>query len=343
MPTAIITGITGQDGAYLAKFLLGQGYKVYGTFRRVSQPNFGRLERLGVLEDVELIPFDLLDQSSMIEALRRVQPDEIFNLAAQSFVGASFEQPVATGEITGLGLTRLLDSVRLVCPEAKFYQASSSEMFGKVQAVPQDESTPFYPQSPYAAAKLYAHWVTVNYRQAYKLFACSGILFNHESPLRGLEFVTRKITYSVARIYHGLQEKVSLGNLDARRDWGYAEDFVEGMWKMLQQPRPDTYVLATGENHSVREFAERAFAVMDMDWQQYVDVDESLLRPTDVQTLLGNPKKAVETLGWDPQKTPFDELVGMMVESDVELVGREKAASLGYERQKLREYPHFKE
>jgi len=343
MPTAIITGVTGQDGAYLSQFLLGKGYKVYGTFRRVSQPNFNRLERLGVLEQVELIPFDLLDQSSMVDALRSVQPDEIYNLAAQSFVGASFEQPVATGEITGLGLTRLLDSVRMVCPTAKFYQASSSEMFGKVQAVPQDEGTMFYPLSPYAAAKLYAHWVTVNYRQAYGLFACSGILFNHESPLRGLEFVTRKITYSAARIKHGLQDELRLGNLDARRDWGFAGDYVEGMWLMMQHERPDTFVLATGENHSVKEFAAAAFSMLDLNWEDYVVVDEKFFRPTDVKTLLGNPAKAVKTLGWNPTKTSFEELVRMMVTSDMDLVGREKAATMGVDLRQVREYPHFKE
>ena len=343
MSTAIITGVTGQDGAYLSKFLLEKGYKVYGTFRRVSQPNFGRLETLGILEDIELIPFDLLDQSSMIDALRKVQPDEIYNLAAQSFVGASFEQPVATGEITGLGLTRLLDSVRMVCPEAKFYQASSSEMFGKVQAVPQDETTMFYPLSPYAAAKLYAHWVTINYRQAYGLFACCGIPFNHESPLRGLEFVTRKITYAAARIKHGLQDELRLGNMDALRDWGFAGDYVEGMWMMMQQERPDTFVLATGENHSVREFTDAAFSALDMNWEDYVVIDEKFFRPTDVKTLLGNPAKAVETLGWCPTKTSFTDLVTMMVESDMALVAREKAATMGYDAQQVREFPHFKE
>ena len=343
MPTAIITGVTGQDGAYLSQFLLGKGYKVYGTFRRVSQPNFDRLETLGILNDIELIPFDLLDQSSMIDALRKVQPDEIYNLAAQSFVGASFEQPVATGEITGLGLTRLLDSVRLVCPDAKFYQASSSEMYGKVQATPQDESTMFYPLSPYAAAKLYAHWVTINYRQAYGLFACCGILFNHESPLRGLEFVTRKITYTAARIKHGLANELRLGNQEALRDWGFAGDYVEGMWMMMQHERPDSFVLATGENHSVGEFVQKTFAMLDLDPEQYVVTDERFYRPTDVKTLLGNPAKAVETLGWSPTKTSFDELVKMMVESDMELVAREKAAQMGFDSGDVREFPHFKE
>jgi len=343
MSKAIITGVTGQDGAYLAEFLLEQGYEVYGTFRRISQPNFGRLQRLGVLEQVELIPFDLLDQSSMLDALEKVKPDEVYNLAAQSFVGASFEQPVATGQITGLGVTRLLDSVRIACPNAKFYQASSSEMFGKVREVPQTETTPFYPRSPYAAAKLYAHWLTVNYREAYGMFACSGILFNHESPLRGLEFVTRKITYSAARMYHGLQEKMTLGNTSARRDWGYAGDYVKGMWQMMQQDTPGTFVLATGENHSVEDFAEAAFSMLGLNWRDHVEIDEALYRPTEVQTLLGDPSKAREELGWNPTATSFKELVEMMVKSDVELVAREKAAETGFDEGKIKLYPHFKE
>jgi len=343
MSKAIITGITGQDGAYLAEFLLEKGYEVYGTFRRISQPNFKRLERLGILEQIELIPFDLLDQSSMLDALEKVKPDEVYNLAAQSFVGASFEQPVATGQITGLGVTRLLDSVRIACPEARFYQASSSEMFGKVQEIPQTENTPFYPRSPYAVAKLYAHWLTINYREAYGMFACSGILFNHESPLRGLEFVTRKITYSAARIYHGLQEKMTLGNISARRDWGYAGDYVKGMWQMMQQDTPGSYVLATGENHSVEDLAETAFAMLGLNWRDHVEIDKSLYRPTEVQTLLGDPSKAKEELGWDPTATSFTELVEMMVKSDVEVVAREKAAETGFDASKIKLYPHFKE
>ena len=343
MPTAIITGVTGQDGGYLAKLLLDKGYTVYGTFRRASQPNFSRLERLGVLKRIELIPFDLLDQSSMVEALRNLQPDEIYNLAAQSFVGASFEQPVATGEITGLGLTRLLDTARQICPGAKFYQASSSEMYGKVHAIPQDEDTPFHPVSPYAAAKLYAHWVAVNYRQAYDMFVCCGILFNHESPLRGLEFVTRKITYSVARIKHGLQDELRLGNLDAKRDWGFAGDYVEGMWAMMQQARPDTFVLATGEQYSVRQFAEAAFGHVGLNYEDHVKVDERFFRPTDVATLLGNPAKAVKELGWNPTKTPFKTLVEMMVEADMKLVEREKAGQMGFDEHQIRLFPHFME
>jgi len=343
MKTALITGITGQDGAYLAQLLLEKGYKVYGTFRRISQPNFIRLQKLKILDSIELIPFDLLDQSSMIEALSKTRPDEIYNLAAQSFVGASFEQPVATGEITGLGLTRLLDSIKHVCPESKFYQASTSEMFGKVQEVPQKETTQFYPRSPYGAAKLYAHWVTINYREAYNLFASSGILFNHESPLRGLEFVTRKITYSVARIYHGLQHDLKLGNLSARRDWGYAKDYVEAMWLILQQNKPDNYVIATGINHSVQEFVEKTFNHVGLNWEDYVVIDKSFFRPTEVQTLLGDPSKAKKELNWNPNKTSFDSLVKMMVESDMELVGRQKYLEETYVHQSVKEFPHFKE
>jgi len=279
----------------------------------------------------------------MLDVLKIANPDEIYNLAAQSFVGASFEQPVATGEITGLGLTRLLDSVRFICPNAKFYQASTSEMFGKVQEAPQNETTPFYPRSPYGAAKLYAHWVTVNYREAYNLFACSGILFNHESPLRGREFVTRKITYSVARIYHGLQNDLRLGNLSAMRDWGYAKDYVEAMWAMLQKEEPDDYVIATGENHTVQEFVEKAFKHIGLNWQDYVKVDKSLFRPTEVQTLLGDPEKAKHELQWNPLKTSFDELVKMMVESDLELVGKQKYIDADYNNNEINEYPHFKE
>ena len=324
MKIALITGITGQDGAYLAKFLLEKGYKVYGTFRRISQPNFNRLIRLNILEDVILVPFDLLDQSSMIDVLKTVKPDEIYNLAAQSFVGASFEQPTATGQITGLGLTRLLDSVRMICPDSKFYQASTSEMYGKVQQIPQTEETPFYPRSPYGAAKLYAHWITINYREAYNLFACSGILFNHESPLRGKEFVTRKITYNAAKIYHGLQNKLKLGNLSAMRDWGFAGDYVEAMWLMLQQKNPEDYVIATGKNYSVQDFVEKVFDLLDLNWKDHVEFDDSLLRPTEVNTLLGDPTKAKNKLNWNPNKTSFDELVKMMVKSDLDLVGQQK-------------------
>ena len=258
LKTALITGITGQDGAYLAKFLLDKGYKVYGTYRRLSTPNFWRLHALDIIKKVNLISFDLLDQSSMINILQKIKPDEIYNLAAQSFVGASFEQPIATGEVTGLGVTRLIDTARAICPKAKFYQASTSEMFGLVQETPQTEKTPFYPRSPYAAAKLYAHWIVVNYRESYNMFACNGILFNHESPLRGLEFVTRKITNSVARIKLGLQDELKLGNLDSKRDWGFAPDFVRAMWLMLQQKKPEDYIISTGETHTVREFVEKS-------------------------------------------------------------------------------------
>ena len=341
---ALITGATGQDGAYLAQFLLEKGYKVFGTFRRASQPNFGRLHELGILGQVELVPFDLLDQSSIVEAFQKIKPDEIYNLAAQSFVGASFEQAVATGEITGLGLTRVLDSMRLVCPEAKFYQASSSEMFGNTTEIPQRETTAFCPASPYAAAKLYAHWVTKTYREAYRLFLCTGILFNHESPLRGIEFVTRKITYSVARIKHGLQKEFRLGNLKARRDWGYAKDYVKCMWMMLQQPEPDDYVIATGESHSVEEFAALAFARVGLNWKDYVVVDESLFRPADVNSLLGDLTKAVSKLQWNPKSMAFEELVALMVDADMYLVNSIiKSQNMGFDGVQVHLYPHFKE
>src|SRR3989338_3753224 len=270
MKTAIITGITGQDGAYLAKFLLEKGYKVYGTYRRLSTPNFWRLQYLDILEKIGLTSFDLSDQSSMISMIKEIQPDEVYNLAAQSFVGASFEQPITTGEITGIGVTKLIDTIKSLSPRTKFYQASSSEMFGMVQQIPQDEKTAFYPRSPYAAAKLYAHWITINYREAYNLFACSGILFNHESPLRGLEFVRRKISNAAARIKLGLQKELPLGNIEAKRDWGYAPEYVEAMWKMLQQDSPQDYVIATGENHSVKEFLELSFKELGLNYQDHV-------------------------------------------------------------------------
>ncbi len=314
--TALITGITGQDGAYLAKFLLEKGYKVIGTFRRLSTPNFWRIQALGIIKKVELVSFDLIDQSSMIELINKYKPDEVYNLAAQSFVGASFEQPIATSEITGTGVTRMLDTIKALSPKSKFYQASTSEMYGKVQAIPQDENTPFYPRSPYAAAKVYAHFVTQNYREAYNLFACSGTLFNHESPLRGLEFVTRKITNSVARIKLGLQSEVRLGNLDAKRDWGYAPDFVEAMWLMLQQDKPDDFVIATGETHTVREFAKLAFERVGLDYEDYVKVDKKFFRPAEVNLLLGNPAKAKKILNWEP-KTKFKDIVNIMVDEDL--------------------------
>lgn len=319
MKKALITGITGQDGAYLAQFLLKKGYRVYGAFRRSSTVNLERLEYLGITDQVELVPLDLLDLGSIIRVLERVQPDEVYNLAAQSFVAVSFDQPVATGQITGLGAVNVLEAIRTVNPKIKFYQASSSEMFGKVQTVPQNEQTPFYPRSPYAAAKVYAHWMTVNYREAYGLFACSGILFNHESPLRGLEFVTRKITHGVARIKCGLAKELRLGNLEAQRDWGYAGDYVEAMWLMLQQVHPDDYVIATGEAHSVREFAARAFACAGLNWEDYVVADPQFMRPADVELLVGDASKARRVLGWKP-KTTFEQLVEMMVKADLRRV-----------------------
>jgi GDPmannose 4,6-dehydratase len=315
LPTALITGITGQDGSYLAEFLLERGYKVYGLIRRTSLVIDDRIRHLR--DDVELIDGDLLDQLSLIKAIRSARPDEVYNLAAMSFVPTSFVQPVLTGEYTALGVTKMLEAIRLADWPIKFYQASSSEMFGKVREVPQRESTPFYPRSPYGVAKLYGHWITVNYRESYDLFACSGILFNHESPRRGLEFVTRKITNAVARIKLGLQQELRLGNLDAKRDWGYAGDYVEAMWLMLQQARPDDYVVATGETHSVAEFADWAFAHVGLSWQDYVRVDPALLRPAEVDLLIGDYSKAREKLGWEPT-VRFDELVRMMVDADRE-------------------------
>lgn len=319
--TALITGITGQDGAYLADFLLKKGYHVSGTFRRTSVINLDRLEYLGVKNLINLLPMDLTDQGNIIRILQKVQPDEVYNLAAQSFVGVSFEQPVTTGKITGLGVTNILEAIRLVNKDIRFYQASTSEMFGKVQAVPQSEKTPFYPRSPYGVAKLYAHWMTVNYREAYGMYTCSGILFNHESPLRGLEFVTRKITHTAARIKFGLERELRLGNLDAKRDWGYAPEYVEAMWLMMQQDQPEDYVIATGETHSVREFVEDAFTCAGLDWEDYVVVDPAFYRPAEVELLMGNPAKARERLGWQP-RTTFKELVRLMVKADLERVAQ---------------------
>lgn len=316
MKTALITGVTGQDGAYLAKFLLEKGYKVYGTYRRISTPNFWRLQYLEILDEIELIPCDLIDQSSIINAIKLANPDEFYNLAAQSFVGASFEQPISTGHITGLAVTRILDTINAIKPTTKFYQASSSEMFGEVKEIPQKETTPFNPMSPYAAAKVYAHNITVNYRKAYNLFACGGILFNHESPIRGLEFVTRKITNAVAKIKLSLQKDLYLGNLDAKRDWGYALDYIEVMWMMLQQERPDDYVISTGENHSVREFANLAFKEVGLNYEDYVKVDEKFIRPKDVDVLIGDPTKAKQKLNWNP-KVGFKELIQIMVKEDL--------------------------
>lgn len=316
MSTALITGITGQDGAYLAQLLLEKGYRVVGAFRRASAVNTFRLDALGITGEVELVPFDLTDHGNMRRVIETAAPEEVYNLAAQSFVGVSFDQPVTTGEITGVGVVRLLEAIREVGPTIRFYQASTSEMFGKVQSVPQNETTPFYPRSPYAASKLYAHWTTVNYRESYGIHASSGILFNHESPLRSVEFVTRKITLGAARIKHGLQSELRLGNLEAKRDWGYAREYVEAMHLMLQQPEPDDYVIATGETHSVKEFVEAAFEAAGLSWERYVVTDPAFLRPAEVDLLLGDTTKAREKLGWSPKIT-FEELISLMVEADL--------------------------
>lgn len=312
---AIITGITGQDGSYLAELLLAKGYDVYGMVRRSSTETF---ERIGhIKDDIHLIQADLLDQLSIIKCMEAVQPDEIYNLAAMSFVPTSWSQPVLTGEFTAIGVTRMLEAMRQVAPEARFYQASSSEMFGKVREMPQTESTPFYPRSPYGVAKVYGHYITVNYRESYGLYAVSGILFNHESPRRGKEFVTRKISDGVARIKLGLDKKLYLGNLDAKRDWGFAGDYVEAMWRMLQQDQPDDFVVATGTAHSVKDFVVRAFERAELDWEQYVEIDPALVRPAEVDHLLGDPTLAKERLGWE-QKVDFNGLVDMMVDADIE-------------------------
>ncbi len=316
MKRALITGITGQDGAYLAKFLVSKGYKVYGGYRRSSTRNFWRLHYLDVKKDIELIPMDLIDQTSIMAAIRIAQPDEIYNLGAQSFVGVSFDEAIATGEVSGLGVTRMLDSIRLIDPKIKFYQASTSEMYGSTPP-PQNETTIFSPQSPYAAAKLYGHWVVNNYRVGYNLFATSGILFNHESPIRGIEFVTKKITDGVARVKMGYIKEMYLGNLEAKRDWGFAGDYVEAMWRMLQQSKPDNFVIATGEAHSVREFCEAAFSHVGLDYEKYVKVKDEFKRPLEVPHLLGDPSKAKKVLGWEP-KVSFKELVGMMVDADMD-------------------------
>ncbi len=335
---ALITGVTGQDGAYLCKLLLEKGYKVYGAYRRSASADFGRLAELGIEKEVERVAFDLLESTNIHRVVDKVQPDEIYNLAAQSFVTLSFEQPVYTGEADALGVTRFLEAIRMVNLQTKFYQASTSEMFGMVQATPQNENTPFHPRSPYGVAKLYAHWISVNYRESYGMHCSSGILFNHESPLRGLEFVTRKITSSLARVKHGLQDYVELGNTEAKRDWGFAGDYVEGMWRMVQQPEGDDYVLATGETHSVGEFVELAakHAGFEVDWRGSGDnltgidkksgktilkTNPELYRPAEVDFLLGDCTKAREKLGWVP-KVSFEELVAMMVEADLDKVSR---------------------
>ncbi len=334
--TAFITGITGQDGAYLAEFLIAKGYRVFGGYRRTSTPNFWRLEELGILDHTELMEVDILDTGNLIRTFDKVKPDEVYNLAAQSFVAVSFEKPVLTGEITAIGVTRVLEAIRIVNPKIRFYQASSSEMFGLVQESPQKESTPFYPRSPYATAKLYGHWLTINYRESFGIFGCSGILFNHESPLRGIEFVTRKVSDAVARIARGLQGHFEIGNMDARRDWGFAKDFVKGMWMMMQRPDPKDYVLATNENHSVREFIEHAFdhVGINLSWKgtgideigvdpktgkTLVKINPRFFRPGEVDQLLGDYSLAKNDLGWEP-KVKFKELVGIMMKRDLERV-----------------------
>jgi len=314
MPTALITGVTGQDGSYLAEFLLGQGYKVVGMVRRTSTLKFERINH--IQDQIEIVQGDLLDQMSLIGLLQEYNPDEVYNLAAQSFVPTSFTQPVLTGEFTALGVTRMLEAIRYVNPKIRFYQASSSEMFGKVVEVPQRESTPLYPRSPYGVAKVYGHWITINYRESYNLFGCSGILFNHESPRRGLEFVTHKITNGAVKIKLGLADELRLGNLEARRDWGYAMDYVRAMWLMLQHEVPDDYVIATGETHSVEEFVEETFAYLDLDWKEYVVQDERYYRPAEVDLLVGDPSKAGRVLGWEPS-VDFRGLVQLMVDADL--------------------------
>jgi GDPmannose 4,6-dehydratase len=315
MPTALITGITGQDGSYLADFLLAKGYNVVGVVRRTSHDSYERIGHL--LDRVAILPADLLDQHSLTSVIRDVKPDEIYNLAAQSFVPTSWSQPVLTGEFTALGVTRILEAMRLAHPSARFYQASSSEMFGKAQKVPQDEATHFYPRSPYGVAKVYGHWITVNYRESYGLYAASGILFNHESPRRGLEFVTRRVSDGVARIKLGMAKELKLGNLDARRDWGFAGDYVRAMWLMLQQSKPDDYVIGTGRTHSVRELVDLAFRHAGLEWQPYVKVDQSLVRPAEVDVLQADPAKAKRALGWTPDVS-FEQLIAMMVDADLE-------------------------
>ena len=336
---ALITGITGQDGSYLSRLLVDKGYEVYGAFRRTSDLHLERLKAMGVADEIQYCPMELLEMTNIYRAFEKLQPDELYNLGAQSFVGLSFEQPVFTADVTGIGALRVLEALRVVQPECRFYQASSSEMYGKVRETPQDENTPFHPRSPYAVAKLFAHWATVNYRESYGMFACSGILFNHESPMRGLEFVTRKITHAVARIQLGLQEEVRLGNLAAGRDWGYSKEYVEAMWLMLQQEEPDDYVIATGETHTVREFVEAAFQAVDVDieWsgegvdetgvdkatgKTRVRVDPEFFRPAEVDVLTGNSAKARKKLGWRP-RTTFSELVEIMVRYDLEQTERE--------------------
>jgi len=324
MPKALITGVTGQDGSYLAEFLLEKGYDVVGMVRRTSTLNFSRIQH--IQDKISLVSGDLLDQVSLITILREEHPDEVYNLAAQSFVPTSWKQPVFTGSVTALGVTRMLEAIRTIDPDIRFYQASSSEMFGKVREVPQDEGTPFYPRSPYGVAKVYGHWITINFRESYDLHATSGILFNHTSPRRGLEFVLRKITYGVAKISLGLADELALGNLDSKRDIGFAGDYVRAMWMMLQQPEPDDFVIATEETHSIREMCEAAFGCKGLDWQDYVVQDPRFMRPAEVDILIGRAEKAHEKLGWEPSVS-FQELVEMMVESDVKLLKQENGLS----------------
>lgn len=321
MPTALITGVTGQDGSYLSEFLLKKGYTVVGMVRRSSTVTFERLSH--IQDDITIVQGDLHDQSSLVALLEEYQPEEVYNLAAQSFVPTSWSQPILTGEVTALGVARLLEAIRLVNPKIKFYQASSSEMFGKVMEVPQRESTPFYPRSPYGVAKVYGHWITINYRESFDIFAASGILFNHESPRRGIEFVTRKIAYHAAKIKLGLAKELRLGNLESQRDWGYAGDYVEAMWLMLQHPTPDNFVIGTGETHSVREFCELAFGYVGLNYEDFVVQDQRYYRPAEVDLLISDPSKARKELGWQP-KVSFKELVEMMVESDLQLLKSSK-------------------
>jgi len=317
MKSAIITGITGQDGSYLAELLLEKGYRVYGLKRRTSDLHFGNSDHLR--NEIEFMYADMTDESSLITAMQKVKPDEVYNLAAQSFVQTSWEQPILTANIDALGVTNMLEAIRIVKPDTRFYQASTSEMYGKVQAVPQTETTPFYPRSPYGVAKLYGHWITINYRESYDIFGCSGILFNHESPRRGLEFVTRKVTDAACRIKLGLQKELRMGNLDSKRDWGFAGDYVKAMYLMLQQETPDDYVIATGETHSIRELLEVAFRSVDLNYEDYVVIDPRFVRPAEVDLLLGSPEKAKLQMGWEPTVT-FEGLINMMVEADMKRV-----------------------
>ncbi len=321
MPKALITGVTGQDGSYLAELLLAKGYEVVGMVRRTSHHSYERIEHL--LDQVEIVAADLLDQHSLTQVLQETRPDEVYNLAAQSYVPTSWTQPVLTGEFTALGVTRILEAIRLVHPAARFYQASSSEMFGRVQETPQREETPFYPRSPYGVAKVYGHWITVNYRESYGIYAVSGILFNHESPRRGIEFVTRKVTDGVARIKLGLAQELRLGNLDARRDWGFAGDYVDAMWRMLQQPEAEDYVIGTGAAHSVRDLVRAAFTHVGLDWEKHVVQDPRYMRPAEVDVLLADPSKAESRLGWKPT-VGFEELVAMMVDADIARMSRRR-------------------